>query len=153
MQNPQDQTHTILHATCVALDGRGVLILGASGAGKSALGLELMAYGARLVADDRTIVTRQDDTLIATCPRAIHGLIEARGLGLLHADPVDYAEICLVIDLDQVSTERLPPKRHHTLLNVPIALVFRATSRHFPFGVLQILRKKPLTKPEPNDQT
>ena len=153
MQNPQDQTHTILHATCVALDGRGVLILGASGAGKSALGLELMAYGARLVADDRTIVTRQGNTLIATCPRAIHGLIEARGLGLLHADPVDYAEICLVIDLDQVSTERLPPKRHHTLLNVPIALVFRATSRHFPFGVLQILRKKLLTKPEPNDQT
>jgi len=152
MQNPQDQTHINLHATCVALNGRGVLILGASGAGKSALGLELMAYGASLVADDRTIVTRQGCRLIATCPPAIHGLIEARGLGLLPADPVDHAEICLIVDLDQVATERLPPKRQHTLLNVPIALVFGATSRHFPFGILQILRKKPLTTSEPNDQ-
>lgn len=151
MQHPQDPTQTLLHATCVALDGRGVLILGASGAGKSALGLELMAYGARLVADDRTIVTRQGRTLIATCPPAIHGLIEARGLGLLPADPVDRAEICLIVDLDQAVAERLPPKRHHTLLNVPIALVFGATSRHFPFGILQILRKKPLTFPGPND--
>ena len=35
-----------LHASAVALDGRGALILGASGSGKSGLALRLMALGA-----------------------------------------------------------------------------------------------------------
>jgi HPr kinase/phosphorylase len=39
---------TILHASCVALNGRAVLITGKSGSGKSALALQLMAYGAML---------------------------------------------------------------------------------------------------------
>ena len=43
-----------IHASCVALAGKGVLILGDSGAGKSDLALRLMDDGARLVADDRT---------------------------------------------------------------------------------------------------
>jgi len=147
----QGQATTTLHATCVALDGRGVLIVGASGAGKSALGLELMAYGARLVADDRTIVTRQADTLIATCPPPIRGLIEARGLGLLSADPIGHAQIALIVDLGQLETERLPLKRKRNILNVPIDLVFGATSRHFPFGILQILREYQPTETGTND--
>ena len=36
----------ILHASCVAVAGRGLLIAGASGSGKSALALDLMAFGA-----------------------------------------------------------------------------------------------------------
>lgn len=131
-----------LHATCVALDGRAVLILGASGTGKSGLGLELMAYGARLVADDRTIVTREGDILIATCPAQIHGMIEARGIGLLPADPVAQAQISLIIDLNRTETDRMPPKRQRTILDLPIDLVFGATSRHFPFAILQMLRTK-----------
>jgi HPr kinase/phosphorylase len=128
------------HATCIAVDGRGLLILGASGAGKSALGLELMAYGARLVADDQTILTRQDDAVFASCPPQILGMIEARGIGLLAADPILRAPVHLVVDLDQVETMRLPPKRHCDLLGVPIDLVFTVTSRHFPFGLIQYLR-------------
>ena len=46
----------ILHGSCVAVEGRGVLIVGPSGAGKSSLALALMALGAELVADDRTEV-------------------------------------------------------------------------------------------------
>lgn len=129
-----------IHATCVALAARGVLILGASGAGKSALGLELMAYGAQLVADDQTIVTRRGDDIFATCPPQIFGMIEARGLGLLAAEAISEARIHLIVDLDCSETERLPPKRHRDLLGVPIDLVFGSTSRHFPFGVLQYLR-------------
>ncbi|MEM9638850.1 MAG: hypothetical protein AAGA94_14475, partial [Pseudomonadota bacterium] len=56
----------ILHASCVACQGRAVLILGRSGQGKSGLALQLMAYGADLVADDRTQVTVQDERLWAT---------------------------------------------------------------------------------------
>ncbi|MGB3279482.1 MAG: HPr kinase/phosphatase C-terminal domain-containing protein [Pseudorhodobacter sp.] len=142
MQTTKDPTMLVetRHATCIAADGRGLLILGASGTGKSALGLELMAYGARLVADDQTILTRQEDMVIASCPPQILGMIEARGLGLLAADPVLQAPIHLVVDLDQVETKRLPPKRHCDLLGVPIDLVFAGTSRHFPFGLIQYLR-------------
>lgn len=129
-----------LHATCVALGGRGVLILGASGAGKSALGLELMAHGARLVADDRTLISRAGDQLIASCPPQISGMIEARGIGLLAADPVAQARVTLIVDLDQHEADRLPPKRQRSVLDLPIDLVFGATSRHFPFGILQLLR-------------
>lgn len=143
LQEPQDPNLSkTVHATCVALDGRGVLILGASGTGKSALGLELMAHGACLVADDRTILTRVGTDIIASCPPHIKGLIEVRGLGLLEANPLPQARICLIVDLDQVETERLPPKRQRDLFMVPIDLVFSATSRHFPFGVLQLLRTR-----------
>lgn len=60
---------TILHASCVALDGRGLLILGPSGSGKSALALELMALGADLVADDRTEIEGQGPDLVAAALR------------------------------------------------------------------------------------
>ena len=39
----------IMHASCIAHRGRGLLILGPSGAGKSTLALEMMAFGAALV--------------------------------------------------------------------------------------------------------
>ena len=87
-----------LHASCVALDGRGVLILGRSGAGKSSLALELMALGARLVADDRTVLHADDGAPVASCPPAILGKIEARGVGILAADPSP------VDDLDRQET-------------------------------------------------
>ena len=43
-----------IHATCVAIEGRGVLIVGPSGSGKSDLALRLIDRGAALVADDYT---------------------------------------------------------------------------------------------------
>ena len=41
-----------LHASCVAIDGRAVLIEGRSGEGKSDLALRLIDRGAALVSDD-----------------------------------------------------------------------------------------------------
>lgn len=138
----RDSPPQILHATCVVFHGRGVLILGPSGAGKSALGLELMAFGAALVADDRTLLTRHCDEVVASCPSLIAGKIEARGIGILAATPQATATISLVVDLGQIETERLPPKRQVDLLGVPIDLVFGTTSRHFPSGILQFLRTR-----------
>lgn len=129
-----------LHATCVALGARGILIRGASGAGKSALALQLMGHGAQLVADDQTILTRHDDAIFATCPPNLRGMIEARGIGLLAAKPRKTAKICLIVDLDQIETDRLPPKRNSDLMGVPIDLVFGSTSGHLPYGVLQYAR-------------
>src|SRR3546814_7439788 len=41
-----------VHANCVALDGRAVLLMGASGSGKSDLALRLIDRGWSLVSDD-----------------------------------------------------------------------------------------------------
>src|SRR6056297_2387874 len=90
-----------LHATAVALHGGAALMIGASGSGKSGLALEMMARGAALVADDQVILTRDDDAITLTCPPALRGMIEARGVGILHAEPCAEAQLALVVDMDQ----------------------------------------------------
>jgi HPr kinase/phosphorylase len=129
-----------LHASAVAIDGRGILILGASGTGKSALALQLMALGAQLIADDQTVLMRAGGVVNASCPAPLRGMIEARGLGLLAADTLDTAPLRLVVDLDRVETERLPARRQTELLGVAIDLVFGAQYRHFPYGIIQYAR-------------
>ena len=129
-----------LHASTVAVNGRGLLILGPSGAGKSALALQLIALGALLVADDRTDLTAQSGRLTARCPAPIKGLIEARGLGLLRAPPVDEAEIALVADLSQTEDQRLPPRRRITILGCEVDLVLQAQNDHFPAALMLYLR-------------
>jgi HPr kinase/phosphorylase len=130
----------ILHGSCVAVDGRGLLILGPSGSGKSALALRLLSLGAGLVADDRTSLAVEADRLIAGCPAPIAGLIEARGVGILHAPAVDRAEVVLVADLAQVETERLPPARWITILGCKVDLVLQVRNDHFPDALMLYLR-------------
>ncbi|SIO52349.1 Hpr(Ser) kinase/phosphatase [Rhodovulum sp. ES.010] len=126
----------ILHASCVAVQGRAVLILGASGAGKSGLALQLMALGGGLVADDRTCLARGADGLVASSPSAIRGRIEARFVGLLAADPVPEAPVALAVDLDRVETERLPPRREARFLDVVVPLLRRVDRAYFPAAIL-----------------
>lgn len=121
-----------LHATSVAFDGKGVLITGASGRGKSGLALQLVAMGALLIADDQTELHATGDDVIARCPAGLQGLIEARGVGLLHAPFADAAPLTLVVDLDQTETDRLPPMRKITLLGKALPLVLGVNSPHFP---------------------
>lgn len=130
----------LLHATAVSVEGRGILILGAAGTGKSGLAMQLMAFGAQLVADDQVSVTPLDGVIHARCPENLRGLIEARGVGILHAPFVDEAPIHLVVDLDTEETERLPPKRIYTLSGIPIALVFGSRGLHFPASFLHYAR-------------
>ncbi len=130
----------VLHATCVALGDRAVVITGASGRGKSALGLGLMSLGCTLVADDRTELTAETSTLIARCPLALQGLIEARGVGILRADTIAHATVALSVDLDQTETDRFPPQRSVTWLNLSIPLLHKVESAHFAAAILQYLR-------------
>ena len=133
-------TADILHASCVAVEGRGLLILGPSGAGKSALALRLLSLGAGLVADDRTEVTALGGQLTARCPAPIRGLIEARGVGLLRVDPVASARIVLVADLGQGEDQRLPPLRKITILGCALDLVLHPQNDHFPDALMLYLR-------------
>ena len=131
----------ILHASCVAVDGKGLLILGPSGSGKSALAIRLLALGALLVSDDRTHLTATDGRITARCPTpAICGLVEARGIGLLAAPHIDSAEITLAMDMAQPETERLPPFRKVTVLGCDLALLLRPQNDHFPDALMLYLR-------------
>ncbi len=129
-----------LHATCVAVEGKGLLILGPSGAGKSSLALQMMGLGARLVADDRVDLVRRGDSLIATCPAPLTGLIEARGLGILRADPVVQTAVVLVADLERAPDMRLPPAAAILLAGCEIALVGARPDAHFSAALVQYLR-------------
>lgn len=129
-----------LHASCVVLNGRGLLIAGASGSGKSGMALSLMALGAGLVADDRVILTARGGAVLASAPAAIEGVIEARGLGLLHAEPVGPAQVFALLDLDRPETHRLPQPRHTQLLGRPVTLLLRSNTPHFAASLIQFLR-------------
>ena len=129
----------LMHASCVAVSGRGVLIIGPSGSGKSALALQLMAFGAELVADDQTEVSVEAG-LIARCPATLDGLIEARGIGLLRSVPLPQAPIRLVVDMATSEPDRLPPNRMVTLLGTEVDLVLGRGNDHLAASVLCYLK-------------
>jgi HPr kinase/phosphorylase len=129
-----------LHASAVALDGRGALILGASGTGKSGLALRMMALGARLVADDRVLVVRRGDALVATAPAALRGLIEARGVGLLRAEPAAEAVLAVAVDLDRPAEARMPHPREITYFDLQIELIFGRDVPNLDLALVQLLR-------------
>ncbi len=96
-----------IHAGCVAIGGRGVLIAGRSGSGKSDLALRLIDRGAVLVSDDYTIVTRAGGGLVASAPATIAGQMEIRGVGVVEMEAPGAVPICLLVDLDR-APDRLP---------------------------------------------
>ncbi|MFH5773933.1 HPr kinase/phosphorylase [Paracoccus sp. NGMCC 1.201697] len=134
-----DSDAVILHASSVEVSGRGLLILGASGSGKSSLALSLMALGGVLVADDRTRVCLQQGRLIADCPEAIRGRIEARGVGILAADYAGAVELTLAVDMGRAEPERLPPRRHLAVLGVDLPLVLGQGRGHLASVLRQYL--------------
>lgn len=129
-----------LHASCVALDDRGLLITGSSGSGKSTLALQLMAYGALLVSDDYVELRADGDRLMAAAPDTIARLIEARGIGILNAAYAPNVPIIAVLDLDHIEVERIPARREVTIANCTIPLLHKVEGIHFAPAILQFLR-------------
>ncbi len=107
-------THN-LHASCVVVGESGILIRGASGAGKSRLAAALVSQArehgvfAAWVADDRVIVAPHGRRLVAAPHRSIAGCFEARGLGILRAPHEPRAVLRLIVDLEE-SVPRLPSR-------------------------------------------
>lgn len=111
-----------------------MFLRGASGAGKSELGLELLTRGHKLIADDIVEWRRTDDAagVIGSCPPLLDGFIEVRGLGILNARALygqaavaAAAALDLVIDLggraETTAEERLHGRRaSYTVLGVTV---------------------------------
>ena len=90
---------TIANVTCVAICGRGLLIEGPPGSGKSSLAFALIDRGGVLVGDDGITLERQRDRLWAAPPPNIAGKLEVRGVGLIDL-PTARAPLALILALD-----------------------------------------------------
>jgi HPr kinase/phosphorylase len=119
---PRTKNETNIHASCIALRGRGVLLLGPSGSGKSDLALRLIDQGAKLVADDRTILFVKNSALHAKAPASIKGLLEIRGLGIVEMPVRASVKIALAVRLGREGARLPHPVLYHVKLPVKPAL-------------------------------
>jgi serine kinase of HPr protein (carbohydrate metabolism regulator) len=112
-----------VHASTVATDGRAVVIMGPSGSGKSDLALRLLDRGFTLVSDDRTVVRKNGDRLIASAPPNIAGKLEIRGIGIVEMDTVTDVPVALLVELTS-EIQRLPDEnRERPVLGINLPLI------------------------------
>ena len=115
-----------MHGTTILCGGVGVMIRGRPGSGKSELALRLIdapGYGggngllrATLVADDQAYLSLRDGEVWVTCPPALAGLIEVRGIGLLRLPSLAETRLSLIVDLVAPGTaERMPEAAAETV--------------------------------------
>ena len=77
-------TSTHIHGVFVRLEGKGVLIIGKSGIGKSEIALDLIHKGHALISDDSVVFYKKNKAnIIGEAPSILRNLIEVRGLGIL----------------------------------------------------------------------
>ncbi len=132
-QSPDVQN---IHANCVAAHGKGLIILGASGTGKSALALQMIALGAQLVADDRCDIWADQGHLFARAPAPLRGLIEARGIGILRLPFLHQIQIKAVIDLAPSPIARMPLPQTTRLAGIEVDFLQFHPTPHFPSALM-----------------
>ncbi len=74
---------TRIHGVLLDVYGRGVILTGDSGVGKSETALDLIAKGSKLISDDSVIIKKMDDRLIGTSPEITKHFMEVRGVGII----------------------------------------------------------------------
>lgn len=128
-----------LYGVMMNIYGRGIMIMGKSGIGKSELALDLINRGHMLVADDRIDVTRIHTKILCTAPKLLKRMLEIRGIGIVDVTRMfganaylNRCQLDFVIKLvkydENVETDRLNPINETTdvlglelpMLTIPI---------------------------------
>lgn len=126
-------TSVCIHGGLLSIYGKGVLIRGESGLGKSEIALELIKRGHLLVADDRVDCYHIHNKIIGKAPDLLREMLEIRGIGVINvsrmfgvSSVLPKAEINFEVylepwqqgkDYDRVGIEE---KKHENILGVDI---------------------------------
>jgi len=107
---------TLLHGVFLSINGKGVIIKGDSGIGKSEIALDLIQRGHILIADDCVELRHVGNNIIGKSPAVLSNLLGIRGIGV--NDVVKMFGVSSILDKDVVDLvvqlERWVPSKEYT---------------------------------------
>lgn len=122
-----------LHGVLVQIYGKGVLLTGESGMGKSEIALELIKKGHLLVADDRVDCHIVHKEIVGEAPMILKEMLEIRGVGIINVSKMfgvnsvlDKTKIDLIIELAPMNHEKdydrvgIEDRKYQDILGVEI---------------------------------
>ncbi len=113
-----------IHGTLISVDGKGVLLKGESGSGKSDLALRFIKNEkAKLVADDRVDIDISDNRVIGKAPLILKGKLEVRNIGIIEdVETTNQVDVFLCVELvkNRECLDRLPQDEFEIILNKKI---------------------------------
>ena len=87
------------------------------------MALRLLDRGFTLVSDDRTVVKKDGDRLLATAPPTIAGKLEVRGIGIVEVERLSDIPVALIVELTS-DIQRLPDdSRERPILGIKLPLI------------------------------
>ena len=126
-------TSMCIHGGLLSIYGKGVLIRGESGMGKSEIALELIKRGHLLVADDRVDCYRIHNKIVGKAPELLREMLEIRGIGVINVSRVfgvssvlPKAEINFQVNLEPWKADQdydrvgIEEKKHENILGIDI---------------------------------
>jgi hypothetical protein len=100
-----------VEATAVAIGGRGIVLCGPSGSGKSDLALRLIQMGAQLVGDDSILLSNENGQLLAHPCMGKAPRLAVRGVGIVDVMAIEErVPLCLMIAMLRHPSDELVPK-------------------------------------------
>ena len=126
-------TSMCIHGGLLSIYGKGVLIRGESGMGKSEIALELIKRGHLLVADDRVDCYRIHNKIVGKAPELLREMLEIRGIGVINvsrmfgvSSVLPKAEINVQVNLEPWKADQdydrvgIEEKKHENILGIDI---------------------------------
>jgi len=138
-----------VHGVLLQVYGKGVLIRGESGIGKSEIALELIRKGHILVADDRVDITRIHNNVVGKVPPVLRNMLEIRGVGIIDVTSMygvtastDEAQVDFIIDLKKWDDEKeydrvgIDSQRTETIFGVDVPRIIIPVSEGRSIAVI-----------------